>query len=99
MDNPPFTLYTVMGGSVERLPNGNTLICETSKGHFLEVTQDSKVVWEYINPMFTTNPRLGGRINMVFKIHRYGSDYHGLRGRKLNPDNLANLNQLYTSET
>ena len=98
MDNPPFTLYTLMGGSVERLPNGNTLICETSKGHFLEVTQDGKVVWEYINPMFSTNPRLGGRMNMVFKVHRYSSGYPGLNGRKLKPDNLANLNQLYGPE-
>jgi len=95
MDDPPFTLYTLMGGSVERLPNGNTLICETSKGHFLEVTPDGKVVWEYINPMFTNNPRMGGRMNMVFKIHRYSPSYPGLKSRKLKPENLASLNRLF----
>lgn len=31
-DNPPFSFYTLMGGSVDLLPNGNILICETSKG-------------------------------------------------------------------
>lgn len=98
-DNPVFTLFTIMGGCVERLPNGNTLICETAKGHFLEVTAESKVVWEYINPLFTTNPRMGGRMNMVFKIHRYSQNYAGLSGRKLHPDNLANLNELYGPET
>ncbi len=98
MDNPPFTLYTIMGGSVERLPNGNTLICETSKGHFLEVTQDGKVVWEYINPMFTSNPRLGGRINMVFKVHRYSAGFPGLKGQKLKPENLAGLNRQYGTQ-
>jgi hypothetical protein len=25
-----------------------------------EVTRDRKVVWEYINPIFVHNPRLGG---------------------------------------
>ena len=59
--NPPFSLYTLMGGCVDRLPNGNTLITETAKGHFLEVTPDKKVVWEYINPFFVENARLGGR--------------------------------------
>ncbi|MBT4160885.1 MAG: hypothetical protein HOC70_17120 [Gammaproteobacteria bacterium] len=97
-DNPPFTLYTIMGGCVLRLANGNTLITETSKGHFLEVTKDNKVVWEYINPFFTSNPRLGGRMNMVFRAHRYSPDYEGLKGRNLDPENLANLNRLYGPE-
>ena len=95
MDDPPFTFYTLMGGCVERLPNGNTLITETSKGHFLEVTLKGKVVWEYINPFFTSNPRLGGRINMVFRAHRYGQSHPGLNGRDLDPEKHANLNRLY----
>jgi hypothetical protein len=95
-DNPPFSFYTVMGGGVERLPNGNTLICETSKGQFFEVTPDKKVVWEYINPFFVTNPRLGGRMNLVFRAHRYGPDHSALAGRDLDPGRFANLNRLYS---
>ena len=94
-DNPPFTLYTLMGGCVDRLPNGNTLITETSKGHLLEVTRDCKVVWEYINPFFTANPRLGGRMNMIFRSHRYGPDHPALEGKDLDPGRFVNLNRLY----
>ncbi len=94
-DNPPFSFYTVMGGGVDLLPNGNMLICETAKGQFFEVTRGKKVVWEYINPFFVSNPRLGGRMNMVFKVHRYGVDHPGLKGKNLDPDNYKNLNRLY----
>lgn len=94
-DNPPFSFFTLMGGSVQSLPNGNMLVCETSKGQFFEVTRDKKVVWDYINPFFTFNPRLGGRMNMVFHAHRYAWDYPGLKGQKLNPDDYSNLNHLY----
>lgn len=36
--------------SAQRLPNGNTLICEGSACRIFEVTRDYKIVWEYINP-------------------------------------------------
>ena len=94
-DNPPFTMYTVMGGCVDRLSNGNTLITETSKGQFLEVTPQNKVVWEYINPFFVTNPRLGGRFNGVFRAHRYTQSHPALKDKNLDPGKLANLNRLY----
>lgn len=84
-----------MGGSVDLLPNGNMLICETAKGQFFEVTREKKVVWEYINPFFIANSRLGGRINMVFKIHRYGVDHPALLDKNLDPDRYKNLNRLY----
>lgn len=93
--DPPFSFHTIMGGSVDRLPNNNVLICETAKGHFFEVTRNKNVVWEYINPFFVTNPRLGGRINMVFQVHRYGLDHPALENRDLDPDRYANLNRLY----
>ena len=94
-DNPPFTMYTVMGGCVDRLSNGNTLITETSKGQFLEVTPQNKVVWEYINPFFVTNPRLGGRFNGVFRAHRYTQSHPALKDKDLDPGKHANLNRLY----
>lgn len=37
-------------GNVQRLPNGNTLINESDNGRAFEVTQDGRIVWEYINP-------------------------------------------------
>jgi hypothetical protein len=96
-DNPPFGFFTIMGGGVTVLPNNNVLICETAKGQFFEVTRDRKVVWEYINPFFFNNARLGGRMNLVFRAHRYGLDHPALVGRDLDPSRHANLNRLYAS--
>ena len=36
-------------GSAQRLPNGNTLICESDRGRAFEVAKDGEVVWEYFN--------------------------------------------------
>ena len=36
--------------SVQRLPNGNTLINEGADGQFIEVTPEKEIVWEYHNP-------------------------------------------------
>ncbi len=38
-------------GSSQRLPNGNTLICETDKGRSIEVTARGEIVWEHYCPM------------------------------------------------
>ena len=37
-------------GSVQRLPNGNTLISESDNGRIIEVTSDKKIAWEFISP-------------------------------------------------
>ena len=93
--DPPFSFYTFMQGSADRLPNGNTLICEASKGEIFEVTPDKKVVWDYINPFFVANRRMGGRINLVARAHRYGPEYPAFADKDLDPDRFANLNRLY----
>jgi hypothetical protein len=79
-DDPRFSLYTFLGGSVDRLPNDKMLICESAKGQFFEVTRSKKVVREYINPFFASNPRLGGRMNIVFPAHRYGVHHPAFAG-------------------
>jgi hypothetical protein len=48
--NPLHRFYSAWRGSVQRLPNGNTLICESERGHVFEVTQDGTIVWEFWNP-------------------------------------------------
>ncbi len=37
-------------GSVQRLPNGNTLITESDRGYVFEVSPDHETVWRYANP-------------------------------------------------
>jgi len=48
----------------QRLPDGNTLICDGPKGFFFEVTKEGKTVWSYQNKY----PFLGCR---VFRVRRY----------------------------
>jgi Arylsulfotransferase (ASST) len=43
-------LFSFIMAGANRLPNGNTLICESVSGTILEVTPEGKTVWKYINP-------------------------------------------------
>jgi len=77
--------YSGIMGSAERLPNGNTLICESVKGRIFEVTPDKEIVWEFISPFYYPWQDMGVT-NIIFKAHRYGRDYEGLRGKELESD-------------
>ena len=68
----PIDFYASYTSGVQRLPNGNTLICNGPAGFFFEVTLDKKVVWQYTNPFPSPS------INRVFKIRRYSPDYPGI---------------------
>jgi hypothetical protein len=92
-EDPPGDMYTFVCGSAQRLPNGNTLMCETCMGRFLEVTPDKKAVWEYVNPFYFDH-HVYGRNNMAFRVYRYGPDYSGLQGKALAPDVYEAVNGL-----
>ncbi|MDC7219476.1 MAG: aryl-sulfate sulfotransferase [Spirochaetales bacterium] len=87
--------YSPEISGAQRLPNGNTLICEGIPGHFFEVTPEGETVWSYGNPIVVNEvlkkgevPTIDGRghpNNAVFKIHRYAPDYPGLAGKDLTP--------------
>jgi hypothetical protein len=68
----PLDFYAGHISGAQRLPNGNTLICDGPNGLFFEVTMEKNTVWEYLN-MY---PNLD--MNHVFQIHRYPPDYPGL---------------------
>jgi len=42
-------------GSVQRLPNGNTLITESDRGYVFEVTPSGEEVWRFANPDVNEN--------------------------------------------
>jgi len=70
----PQDMYSMITSNVLRLPNGNTLICASNQGHFLEVTYEKELVWEY------SNPYPPGFINKgVARIQWYSDDYPGLK--------------------
>lgn len=54
----------------QRLPNGNTLICEGGKAHLFEVTPDNEVVWDFVNPW-----REKGSLGSVYRCLRYSPAY------------------------
>lgn len=59
---PPTSFYADHISGAQRLPDGNTLICDGPAGKFFEVTQEKTIIWQYINPY--PNPMM----NQVFKI-------------------------------
>ena len=89
--NSTQSFYSGHISGVQRLPNGNTLICSGRWGHFFEVTPEMECVWEYISPVVgnyvskVIGDYDGHGPSNVFRAHRYGPDYPGLKGKDLTP--------------
>lgn len=85
------SMFNHIGGGVQRLVNGNTLICSDQEGHILEVTDAGEVVWEYINPVAAGNIILKFKRdnwpmdNGIFRAYRYTTNDPPLVGRTLTP--------------
>ncbi len=78
----------------QRMPNGNTLICNAPVGEFFEVTSEGDLVWRYINPVTNSGPVWQGDSiyqNSVFKIRRYAPDFQGFDGKVLKPGKHVEL--------
>jgi hypothetical protein len=58
----PTDFYSAIISGCQRLPNGNTLICNGLNGIFFEVTPEKEIIWQY------TNPYPNYISNSVFKI-------------------------------
>jgi hypothetical protein len=95
----PTDFYAEAISGAQRLPNGDTLVCDGTSGVFFEVTPQGEKVWEYVCPVDGEGPleqgdpiaidHRGHAMNAVFKIHRYPSDYPGLKGKDLTPKGLV----------
>ena len=57
--DPPSSFHSKWRGSSQRLPNGNTLICESDRGRVFEVTPEGETVWEFWNPDLRGERRRG----------------------------------------
>lgn len=74
--------FSPFRAGVQRLENGNTLICECDAGRLFEVTPDKEIVWDFWSPFVGQGPQhLGKRIH---RATRYSPDYVEplLRARK-----------------
>lgn len=93
-DNPPHEFYSGIQGGCQRLPNGNTLIVESTRGRIFEVTPDCEIVWEFVNPSYGYD--LGPSWwNGVRKAFRYSPDYEGLKGKTLDHEKFYWLNKAW----
>ncbi|MEM6985850.1 MAG: arylsulfotransferase family protein [Pseudomonadota bacterium] len=59
--------------SAQRLPSGNTLICEGNKGCIFEVTPEGETVREFVSPHFVEGTQFG-QINWLFRARWYAPD-------------------------
>ena len=85
VDPMPASFFSPYMGSVQRLWNGNTLICESAFGRLFEVTSEGETVWEYIIPELQKYPApldefITGYHNSCFKAHRYSDNFIKQKG-------------------
>ena len=78
----------------QRLPNGNTLICEGTSGNVFQVMPDGNTVWKYVYPMNKSTPLKQGdalSINFVYRAYWYAPDHPGLQKYNLTPGDTIEL--------
>ena len=92
--NPPFAFFTPNVSSADRLPNGNTFICEGLSGRLFEVTHKGETVWEWHSP-FAHTVRNTQITFMLWRAHRYSADHPALVGKDLDPDRYRALNRQF----
>ena len=63
--SPPTDFHSKWRGSNQRLPNGNTLICDSQNGRVFEVTKEGEVVWEFWNPVIKN-----GKRKLIYRMMR-----------------------------
>ena len=64
----------------QRLPSGNTLICEGAWGRLFEVSPEGELVWEYICP-YEAHREVYGPTNWVYRALRYLADSPQIQNR------------------
>jgi hypothetical protein len=81
--NPSHTFDSHYISGCQRLPNGNTLICEGLWGRVFEVTREGDIVWEYVSPFVVRleNGPTKGDTSTIFRAYRYAPDSAQIRGR------------------
>jgi gluconolactonase len=85
-------LYDQIGCSVQRLGNGNTLICSCAHGRIIEATAKGDIVWEYVNPdsvlgLQKVRSDSLPMVSAMFRAYRIGPGHPALAGRTLTPGN------------
>jgi hypothetical protein len=77
--------YSSFISGVQRLPNGNTLICSGNQGWVFEVTPTGEVVWDWMSP-YARDPEVDDmekdeptlKQTALFRADRYAADHPGI---------------------
>ena len=103
---PPTDFHSRLMSNAQRLPNGNTLICEGTRGNVFQVTPDGKTVWKYVYPMDVGTPLKQGERpsiqiplsregsvlgNAVYRAYWYAPDHPGLQHYDLTPGDAIEI--------
>jgi hypothetical protein len=92
----PENFFSAIMSSAQRLPNGNTLICDGDSGYFFEIDPSNNIVWEYVNPDSTNGILSQGDsppfFNIVFRALKFSFDYPAFAGKDLTPGDPIELN-------
>lgn len=76
---PVDTFFSSRISGAQRLPNGNTFICEGRHGRLFEVTPEGDIVWEFVSPY--QHVRGDGLARQIFRAQRYGVESPEIAGR------------------
>lgn len=84
----PTDFFSSFISGVQRLPNGNTLVCAGKQGWVFEVSPAGKLLWNWRNP-YGLDPEVdppneddtssGDTQTGLFRAERYGSDHPAIR--------------------
>ncbi len=87
--DPMHLIISNFCGSVQKLPNGNYMACDSAAGIFYEITPEKEVIWKYVSPFIINIPeKFGWSVTrLMFQAHRYGVDFKGFEGKDLDPGN------------
>lgn len=88
--------FSQIVSNAQRLPNGNTLICNGRPGVIIEIDSNEQIVWKYVSPAQSNgailaqgNPAMG---NLMFRAYRFAPDYPAFDGKDLTPTVPIELN-------
>ena len=96
--NETSNFYSRIVSSAQRLPNGNTLVCEGAQGGVFELDVNDNIVWKYQNPVNNSNGNIstqGGAIPnnaLLFRALKYAPNYPAFAGKDLTPGLPIELN-------
>jgi hypothetical protein len=81
----PEHFFSSFISGAQRLPNGDTLICEGAKGRVFEITGAGEIVWDYLSPLggeIEPSPQ-GGKAppKALFRATSLAKNHPGLAGR------------------